>query len=49
MFYYNLTCSFMRNKTAMQDNLKLIEDKLNQLDVNSISKLGNYLITYICL
>ena len=43
MFYYNLTCVFMRNKTVMSDNLQVIEDKLKQYDVNTISKSGKTL------
>lgn len=41
MFYYNLMVTFMRNKTAMSDNLKMIEDKLKEYDVKKLSKSGN--------
>ena len=33
--------TFMRNKTAMSDNLKMIEDKLKEYDVKKLSKSGN--------
>lgn len=32
--------TFMRNKTAMNDNLQMVEDRLKTYDVNKIVELG---------
>lgn len=42
MFYYNLICTFMRNKTAMNDHLRLIDEKLKEYDVDTVNKLGKF-------
>jgi len=40
MFYYNLTCTFMNDKTIMSSNLQIIENKIKEYDVSKLSKLG---------